>query len=587
MKTPLAAKLMVYFLLFSVIPLIIVGYTAYENGRKAIEAQTFDYLTATTQLKEEEIEGWIEENEKTLKFLSYSPLLGKNIPILLSTHREGDPIYMRAYEEVLEFFRNSVEGEDSIEGLSFLDTSGRVVLSTYENEVGRDLSSSPFFSRGLDGPYIQNIVVSESSGPTMKIACPVESSGEKLGVLVADLNLNELDKITREKSIIGETGETYLLNKYYYLISEPRFKAGEPLTKEMHSAGIDECLSGVTGVGFYNNYEGVPVLGSYRWIPDREICVVAEISQAEAFAPILTLKRNLIVAGVFLMIVLIVVVPLFAFTITRPIKELVKGAEEIGKGRLNYRIKVKSKDEIGTLAEAFNSMVKSLEESQRQLIQSEKLASLGQLAAGVAHEINNPLTNISNSAQLLLQEAEGKVAKRLKIIEENVEKASRIVRNLRNFSRAPEFHPEFVDVNSLLEKSLEFVRHELKGIEVVKDFDTDLPEVLADPLQLQQVFVNIITNACQAMPNGGTLTLATRGGDEMVEIRISDTGVGIPKEHLSKIFDPFFTTRKVGKGTGLGLSISYKIVDAHNGKIEVESEVGKGSTFIIKLPIEG
>jgi signal transduction histidine kinase len=265
---------------------------------------------------------------------------------------------------------------------------------------------------------------------------------------------------------------------------------------------------------------------------------------------------------------------------------LVKGAEEIGKGKLDYRIKVRSKDEIGILAGAFNSMVKSLEESQRQLIQSEKLASLGQLAAGIAHEINNPLTNISNNAQMLQQEVGGRAAKRLKVIEENIDKASRIVRNLLDFSRAPEFHPEFIDITLLLEKSLEFMEHDLKRIEVVKRFSKNLPEVLVDPLQIQQVFVNLITNACQAMPNGGRLTLTTDSTDKTVEVRISDTGEGIPKEHMDKIFDPFFTTRKVGKGTGLGLSISYRIIDRHGGRIKVESEVGKGSTFIIELPVE-
>lgn len=587
MKRSLTTKLVFYFLILSFIPLAAAGYTAYENGKKAIEKQTFNYLTATTQLKEEEIEGWIEENKRGLQLLSFSPILKKNIPILLSA-RLDSPLYMRAYEESQELFEQTIEGDLSFTEIFFMNPEGRVIISTSRDELGKDKSDLPYFKEGREKAYVQNIFLSEwGSSPSMIIATPfVDDSGNPAGVLAAHLNLKELDDIAREKPWIGETGETYLLNKYHYLVSDPKFKAGKPLTEDIHSKGIDDCLNGITGTGFYNNYEGTPVLGSFRWLQERELCIVAEISQAEAFAPIYSLKRNVLRAGVFLTFALLVSIPFFAFTITRPLMSLVKGAEEIGKGKLDYRIKVRSKDEIGILAGAFNSMVKSLEESQRQLIQSEKLASLGQLAAGIAHEINNPLTNISNNAQMLQQEVGGRAAKRLKVIEENIDKASRIVRNLLDFSRAPEFHPEFIDITLLLEKSLEFMEHDLKRIEVVKRFSKNLPEVLVDPLQIQQVFVNLITNACQAMPNGGRLTLTTDSTDKTVEVRISDTGEGIPKEHMDKIFDPFFTTRKVGKGTGLGLSISYRIIDRHGGRIKVESEVGKGSTFIIELPVE-
>jgi len=296
--------------------------------------------------------------------------------------------------------------------------------------------------------------------------------------------------------------------------------------------------------------------------------------------------RNTIIAAVFIMTsALIFLVPPIASTMTKPLMQLVRGAGEIGKGRFDHRIKIRTKDEIGVLSDAFNKMAEDIEATQRQLIQSEKLASLGQLAAGVAHEINNPLANISLSAQMLLQDVKDKkIRQRLLKIEDNVDRATRTVKNLLDFSRTPEFHPSYADINGLLAKTLDILKHETKRMEVVKKLDEELPDVLADPRQLQQVFINIITNACQAMPNGGRLTLRTGQIGDTVEIEISDTGEGIPPENLTRVFDPFFTTRKAGKGTGLGLSISYRIVERHGGHIDIKSETGKGTAFTIRLP---
>jgi signal transduction histidine kinase len=165
-----------------------------------------------------------------------------------------------------------------------------------------------------------------------------------------------------------------------------------------------------------------------------------------------------------------------------------------------------------------------------------------------------------------------------------VDRATRIVKNLLEFSRTPEFHPSYTDINALITKTVDILKYETKKVEVVEKFGKELPEVPVDPIQLQQVFINIITNACQAMLKEGTLTIRTGQTGDIMEIEISDTGEGISPENLTKVFDPFFTTRKVGSGTGLGLSISYRIVEKHGGHIDVKSEVGKGTTFTIKLP---
>ncbi len=250
-------------------------------------------------------------------------------------------------------------------------------------------------------------------------------------------------------------------------------------------------------------------------------------------------------------------------------------------------------DEVKSFSEELEQKVvertKELKEAQEQLIQSEKLASIGQLAAGVAHELNNPISVMLGFAQAILRKMpeDDPLRKPLSTIEREGLRCKAIIQNLLDFARRNKPALQPVDVNQVLEAACVLIEHQmsLDNIVVTKGYAPDLPRVLADPNQLQQVFVNIIQNAYQAMPEGGTLRLVTRSLGDEVQIIFADTGIGIPPENIKRIFDPFFTTKEVGQGTGLGLSVSYGIVEQHGGTIEVESQVGVGTTFIIKLPV--
>ncbi len=225
---------------------------------------------------------------------------------------------------------------------------------------------------------------------------------------------------------------------------------------------------------------------------------------------------------------------------------------------------------------------------EQQILQAEKLASVGELAAGVAHEINNPLANISVYANLIKDEIKSGNAPDLEDVEvivEQVQKGSNIVRDLLDFSRQYEPHVSPIDVNEIIEDALKLLERRLAlgNIKVTKKMDPKVSRTRGDANKLQQVFFNLIRNAQEAMPKGGEVSITTSKEDNMIEAVISDTGVGIPGEHLTKIFDPFFTTKKIGEGTGLGLSISHGIIREHGGTIEVSS-VGTGSTFIVRLP---
>jgi signal transduction histidine kinase len=244
--------------------------------------------------------------------------------------------------------------------------------------------------------------------------------------------------------------------------------------------------------------------------------------------------------------------------------------------------------ENSRLYEGVKQQMAELKQTQAQLVQSTKLAAIGELAANIAHEINNPLTTVLGFASFIAERlpADDPTREELGLIQEEASRARDIVRDLLQFSRQRDFMPEPADVNTVLEQVVGMVRRQgaLNTVTVTETFDPDLPMVEMDVPRIKQVFLNIINNAVYAMKDGGSLTIRTTAAGEAVRIAFEDTGPGIPPDILGRIFDPFFTTKPEVSGTGLGLSVSLGIVQSHGGAIDVQSEVGKGTTFTVTLP---
>ncbi len=306
-------------------------------------------------------------------------------------------------------------------------------------------------------------------------------------------------------------------------------------------------------------------------------------------------------------IVLMVLVGLFSIVlatylipnIVSPIRELVNASREVATGNLHCKVERHYDGEMGQLIYTFNLMIDAINErdrklkenTQKQIFQSEKLASLGRLASGVAHEINNPLTGVLTYSNILLEEIKDAEHKEdLQIIVRETLRCRSIVRELLDFARESRLEIQEACVNHLISESLALLgkTYRFQNIEIEKDLDLEIPALMVDVNQIKSVISNLAVNAADAMPEGGHLYIATRfeSKNNTILIEITDNGTGISEKNIEKIFDPFFTTKATGEGTGLGLAVTYGIIERHGGTIRVISEEGRGTTFIIELPIK-
>ncbi|TDJ64200.1 MAG: sensor histidine kinase [Proteobacteria bacterium] len=351
------------------------------------------------------------------------------------------------------------------------------------------------------------------------------------------------------------------------------------------------------GTSIEYKHEGNEMIGGFAGIKSSGLLAGVQIPKAVAYLTARTLLNNLVLLSLALLIATAVLSVFLAHRLTRPLEKLTHAVRQVGKGHFDIFVESPSKDEIGMLSTSFNQMagelrgrLEELRGAQAALVQSEKLSAFGQLSAGIAHEVKNPLAGILGHAQLCLRKLskDDPMHNHLNIIQHETKRCTEIISNLMKFARQEKVEYEPTDLNDVIKHGMAIVDHQLSlnQVKIQLNLANNLPEINGNANQLQQVLMNFAINAQQALDGKpGVVRLTTSKTDDgNVLLVFADNGPGIPENIRDKIFEPFFTTKPAGKGTGLGLSVTYGIIKDHNGEITIESELGIGTAFVMKFP---
>ncbi len=515
-----------------------------------------------------------------------------------------------------------------------VDERGAIVASVFRDAPVLanqfTIPQAQWFHEAATGrTFVSSVQISPDAVPYVVMAVPAPDGG----AVAARLDMQLLWDIVADIKL-RENGSAYVVDRQGRIVghTDPQVVLGNTRLDGWGDLAALATPQGYSWRGEYTNFEGRRVVGAMTTVPGMDWLVVTEVPRTEALALRRTALMQL-VAGLSLFWLLVMGLTnwLLARLIFQPVERLQAGAECIGGGDLHQRIGVIRRDEIGQVTEAFNEMAerlgereeqlaarsaalaaevsvrkqaeeaitqysgrledlvaertRELVETQDQLVRQEKLAVLGQMAGGIAHELRGPLAVINNAAFLLnehLGDPRPEVREVLDTLEEEVRASTAIINSLLSFARLAPPARQDVNVADLVREAL--LRTPIpEGIEVVTQIAGRLPSIQADPDQLRQAFGNLLNNAVQAMPDGGELAVAAEtSGPAGVVVSFADTGQGIAEEDLDRIFEPLFTTKS--KGIGLGLALVKSLVEGHGGTVSVTSEVGRGSTFTVRLP---
>lgn len=455
------------------------------------------------------------------------------------------------------------------------DARGRVVaVAETPDRYNDDRSQDSLIKTALQGKLMSGIMLTKQ-GFIIKASAPIFYNENQIigtitaGILLDDSLLSKIKQLSNTDLVIVDASGS--------VISSTLKTQGQTASKTLS----EKDLSGKLLIKFPLSDMSNAAIGTIMIIQEDRLPGIISKTHLTLLLLILTIS-----AGAVFVLFLVL------NKVMRPVVKLREGAERIGKGEFGHRIEIASKDEIGELSEGFNRMAANLEKMrsmEERLYQSERLAAIGKFAAGIAHEINNPVGNVIGIAKLRLKNTEDIAAREdLESIIKDSGRCASIIKDLLAYSRQSPPKKEITALDNLIDSAIKNVANQAnaKHIEIVRETDSELRDIRVDPLQMSQVLSNILLNAVQSIESSGSITLRTAViSDDMAEISISDNGIGIKDEIKDKIFYPFFTTKAVGEGTGLGLAISYGIVQNHGGEIIAESGKGNGSTFRIRLPL--
>jgi len=582
-KVKLFHKFALIMVLLAVVPLIIQGIMMININRQALELSILETHARLAQAIAEDINDYVS---------------GLNLDLAFVLAFEKFP--KMSWQEKMKVLLSVLSRYDDFILISILNGKGDEMIKAHNPSFAED--SSRLISRSDDPAFLEakktgipqvGKIYYERNLPRINVVYPLEADYEYVFVTAT------LSKLWRKINTIriGKTGFAFLIDSQGRTIFHPELERAKnfekatmfPIVRQALAKFGKPVVEDVSSDAFHDQY-GSGVVGAYAWAESLNWGVIMRQNKGEAYSSLARMKVNAILWILLSIAGSMSIAFYLAKSLSRPIMELTAGAERLGEGDFSYEVKVKTRDEISTLANTFNFMVKKLKEFQEQLVLREKLAAVGQMASVVGHEIRNPLGVINNAIYYIKtkleissgKELDPKIQKHIGIIEKEIVASNKIVNDLLGFSRTRPPMAQPSDLNRIIEDALS-VASIPETVKVEIDLSLDLPPTLVNPDEIRQVFVNLINNAWQAMTEGGTLKMRSYIEQETAQVEITDTGCGISPENMKRLFTPFFSTKT--KGTGLGLAAVHRILERHKGKIKVRSRVGQGTTFIVSLPL--
>jgi len=602
----LRSRITRWFALLAIIPVVIVGFLAYYTGRQSIEQAEINHLVSTNLLKSSELTRWIEGNQLRVEDLAQRPLVVQH-SAALATYDPASPAYDNARLSLeYDHLRPRIKPVGGFIEISVISPdSGIVLVSSDDMQEGKYHANQRFYMEGKTHTYTQGVFYSlPLQQTTMFVSTPISDRNKNLvAVLAGRLDLRDLSLIMSAQSGLRLTEKTYLVNKSNFFVTEPSFGEGFTLKKTVRTEGVKAGLSGSDGVGFYEDYRNVSVIGAYKWLPEYNMCLITEVDQSEAFARIDAMTVTIVTIVSLLALIVVVASFLLARTITQPLARLVAGAAAIGRGNLDQRVGTEARDEIGELSRAFDRMAMelkgataSIERRIRERTAQLEAANqeLEAFSYSVSHDLRAPLRAIDGYSRILLDEyqpqldAEGKRV--CSVISDSAHKMSGLIDDLLTFSRLGRsaINPSKIDMETLANS----VFQELTTPQGRKriNFKVDsAPPVIGDPALLQQVWVNLISNALKFSSRQKRAVIRVHGEytENEAVYSVQDNGVGFDMQYAHKLFGVFQRLHSVSEfeGNGVGLALVQRVVNRHGGRVWAEGETGKGATFYFALPL--
>lgn len=609
------AKTWLALALAGLVPLLLFSWFAFAVAYRGLTTRIDSQLVQQAAAERQTVTGFVSRNRERLRLVTSRTQLRLSLAAQLEAPA---PEHVARIERILNDARNSI---GSFRVLSVANEEGEIVASTNPDFRGHNLAKDPLFAHALEQNDACEFVLRDGA-LTKRLIGPLRLGGRRLGLAIIDLDASRLLDLTGDVNRLGDSARVYLSQRGVDGVVRHLNGDASRIVDAEGKPLVDRAFSGKTqlfeGAMEVTSNSEVPTMAATSYAAESRVAIIVKVSREEALAPARQLQQGAVFAALIAMACLVSAGVLLSRSITEPVRSLARAAAKMAKGDFKARALMRTAGEVETLRTEFNEMADhiaasslelerrvaertaELRAAQLQLIQAEKLESMGRLSAGVAHEIKNPLNTLQACVdyyKLKEPDDEDEIFT-IETMEESIQRATRIVRGMLDYSRDEQLKMEIKSINDVIQNALELLQPDAlrAKIEFVLDLGADLPPVEIDTMKIEQVLVNLLMNAMHASEEGDKIEVRSyagkaanlitdegrrtlehlRSGDFVVVAEVRDYGSGIPTEKLTKIFDPFFTTKATGKGTGLGLSVSKTIVDLHDGMLSIRNVEPKG-----------